>query len=108
MIGVRDYAQYLASLKSSKFQGLLPAQAHILGEYAGGYAQKRDVGVELPTGGGKTLIALLAAGAWLEERRSVVILSANCGRSPGSTAGTRRRRFTLPAFSVMVRPQRPR
>jgi hypothetical protein len=77
VIGVRDYASYLESLNSSKFEKLLPAQAYVLSEYARGYAEKCDIGVELPTGAGKTLIALLTAGTWLEAGRQVVILSAN-------------------------------
>jgi superfamily II DNA or RNA helicase len=36
-----------------------------------------DVGIELPTGAGKTLIALLVAEAWRRAGKRVVILSAN-------------------------------
>jgi len=77
MPGSRDYLAYLTNLNSAKFQKLWPSQAHVLGLYATEFADKRDVAVELPTGAGKTLIALLVAGAWLEERRKVAILSAN-------------------------------
>ena len=49
----------------------------MLAEYAANFAAKRDVAVELPTGAGKTLIALLIAGAWLEAGKTVAILSAN-------------------------------
>ena len=73
----RDFTHYLASLQSVKFRSLWPAQEHILRDYAERYAQKPNVGVELPTGAGKTLIALLIAGTWLESNRKAVILSAN-------------------------------
>ena len=36
-----------------------------------------DVGVELPTGAGKTPVALLVAELWRRENRKVAILSAN-------------------------------
>lgn len=73
----RDYGRYLADLKSGKFQGLRPSQAHVLAEYAGRYSSVRDVAVDLPTGAGKTLIALLVAAAWLQEGKKVAVLSAN-------------------------------
>ncbi len=73
----RDFAGYLASLRSGKFKTLWPAQQHILTAYERDYCQTPNVGIELPTGAGKTLIALLIAGTWLESSRKAVILSAN-------------------------------
>ena len=73
----RDFAGDLASLKSGKFSGLWPAQEYILRVYDEQYSQKPSVGVELPTGAGKTLIALLIARTWIESKKKVVILSAN-------------------------------
>lgn len=70
----RDYGAYLAGLNSAKFRQLWPSQAHVLAEYAANFAAKRDVAVELPTGAGKTLIALLVAGAWLEAGKKAAIL----------------------------------
>lgn len=72
-----DYPGYLASLKSRKFRELWPAQRYILNEYSASHSSARNLGIELPTGAGKTLISLLIAGAWLESRQKVVILSAN-------------------------------
>ncbi len=73
----QDYAQLLSSLKSSKFRQLWPAQAYILDAYSSTFREKPDVAVELPTGAGKTLIALLVAETWRREGNPVAILSAN-------------------------------
>ncbi len=73
----RDYAEFLASFRSSKFHHLWPAQAYMLDAYARLYASKPDVAIELPTGAGKTLIALLIAEAWRQEGKKVAILTAN-------------------------------
>jgi hypothetical protein len=72
-----DFSAYLRTLGSSKFQQLWPAQIHILDAYSAEFQTTRDVGIELPTGAGKTLIALLIGGKWLESGKKVVILSAN-------------------------------
>lgn len=73
----QNYSQFLASFHSGKFQELWPAQAYVLGAYSNAFASKPDVAIELPTGGGKTLIALLVAEAWRQEGKKVAILSAN-------------------------------
>ena len=71
------YSTFLAGLDSEKFQALRPAQEGVLGKYLDQFEDCSDVAVELPTGSGKTLIALLIA----ENRRrygdKVAILSAN-------------------------------
>jgi hypothetical protein len=73
----RDYSSFLTSFGSSKFQALWPAQAHVLSAYNDAYTSKPDVAIELPTGAGKTLIALLIAEAWRQEGKKVAVLSAN-------------------------------
>src|SRR5437588_6849849 len=73
----RDYASFLAQFGSSKFQRLWPAQAHVLDAYNVAYASASDVAIELPTGAGKTLIALLIAESWRQEGKKVAVLSAN-------------------------------
>lgn len=73
----RDYEQYLKQFGSSKFKELWKAQGHVLARYSAEFTGKRDVAIELPTGGGKTLISLLIGGAWREEGKKVAILSAN-------------------------------
>jgi hypothetical protein len=72
-----DYSQFLSSFRSDKFQSLRDAQDYVLCEYATRYNSCPDVAIELPTGAGKTLIALLIAEAWRQESRKVAILSAN-------------------------------
>jgi len=71
-----NYSAFLASLGSRKFRGLWPGQAHILGQYLG-FENCTDLAIELPTGAGKTLIALLIAEAWRKTGYKVAILSAN-------------------------------
>src|SRR5260370_38407447 len=73
----QDYAQFLSSLWSSKFQSVWPAQEYLLQSYARNYGDRRNVAIELPTGAGKTLIALLVAEAWRREDKKGAILSAN-------------------------------
>jgi hypothetical protein len=73
----RDYKQYLARLNSAKFRQLFPQQVAVLTDYAATFVDRKDVAVELPTGAGKTPIALLIAGAWLEAGKKVAVLSAN-------------------------------
>jgi superfamily II DNA or RNA helicase len=72
-----DYSAFLASFNSEKFKRLWPAQSHILSEYSANYSGRKDVAIELPTGAGKTLIALLIAEAWRQSSKKVAILSAN-------------------------------
>lgn len=73
---ISDYSDFLASFRSHKFKKLRPAQTHILEQY-GSYEPKPDVAIELPTGAGKTLIALLIAEAWRKNGNKAAILSAN-------------------------------
>lgn len=72
-----DYSAFLAEFHSSKFKKLLPAQEYVLDTYAVSFAKEADLAIQLPTGAGKTLIALLIAEAWRREGKSVAILSAN-------------------------------
>ena len=71
------YAEFLSQLKSTKFQALRPAQERVLGEYLDKFEATADIAVELPTGAGKTLIALLIAENRRRNRQKVAILSAN-------------------------------
>ena len=71
-----DFDALLSSFQSERFQGLRDAQALVLDRY-NDRLERSDVGVELPTGAGKTLIALLVAELWRRDNRKVAILSAN-------------------------------
>ena len=71
-----DFDAFLRSFRSEKFQGLRDAQTFVLDRY-NDLLGTDDVGVELPTGAGKTLIALLVAELWRRDNRKVAILSAN-------------------------------
>ncbi len=74
---MEHFEEYLDSLGSSKFRQLWPTQKHVLDDYSTQFLDAKDVAIELPTGAGKTLIALLVGGKWLEKGKKVVILSAN-------------------------------
>ena len=62
-------------LRCRTAEGLLSQQADVLREYAQDALDKPDVGIELPTGSGKTLVGLLVA-EWrrVVERERVVYL----------------------------------
>jgi Type III restriction enzyme, res subunit len=71
-----NYTAFLESFRSQKFRALRPAQSAVLDAY-NNFLEKSDVGIELPTGAGKTLIALLICEFWRRENRKVAVLSAN-------------------------------
>ena len=77
MAGKLDYETLLQELGSSQFTTLRPAQSNALAKYGESYTDKNDVAVELPTGAGKSLIALLIAEAWRREGKKVAILTGN-------------------------------
>jgi hypothetical protein len=64
-----------ADIKTKRIPGILSQQADILREYHEKYVNKRDLAIQLPTGSGKTLIALLIA-EWrrLSKHERVVYL----------------------------------
>ena len=71
------YAEFLAELDSPRFQALRPAQERVLQTYIDNFQEIADVAVDLPTGAGKTLIALLIAEKRRQNGEKVAILSAN-------------------------------
>ena len=74
---LNDPLSFLVSFESSKFKKLRPAQQELLENYASDYSLKSDVAIELPTGGGKTLVALLIGEDWRQKGKKVAILSGN-------------------------------
>ena len=77
MPGSLDYEELLAGFGSASYPSLLPAQQAVLSAYADSFSDKTDVGIELPTGAGKSLIALLVAEAWRRAGKRAVVLTAN-------------------------------
>jgi Helicase C-terminal domain len=75
--GTVDYAQVLRELGSDDFKKLRPAQEFVLGRYAAEHTTTADLAVELPTGAGKSLIALLICEAWRREGSTVAVLTGN-------------------------------
>lgn len=72
-----DYTDLLSSFNSRKFLKLRDAQAYVLQEYSTNHNAVSDLAIELPTGAGKTLIALLIAEVWRRDAKKAAILSAN-------------------------------
>lgn len=69
------FRERLRSHASAVYQELRPAQEHVLDVFEHDFATVPDVGIELPTGVGKTLIALLLADRALDEGMSVAYLT---------------------------------
>lgn len=70
-----DFAQRLADFGSATFRELRPGQKLVLEEYAANCQAAEDLAIEMPTGEGKTLIALLVADWALDQGRSVAYLT---------------------------------
>ena len=70
-----DFGARLSRLGSRTYRELRPAQRHVLEAYASSHLTTPDVGIELPTGMGKTLVGLLIADRALDEGLAVAYLS---------------------------------
>jgi len=70
-----SFDERLASFASPHLTELRPAQQRALEAFDALRATNTDIGIELPTGSGKTLIALLIADQALDEGRSVAYLT---------------------------------
>lgn len=77
MAGKVNYEQLLTEFGPSQFESLRPAQQNALEHYAERHTETADLAIELPTGAGKSLIALLIAEAWRREGKRVAILTGN-------------------------------
>ena len=77
MPGNVNYEALLAEFGSSQFMELRPAQESALSTYSAENTATADLAVELPTGAGKSLIALLIGEAWRREGKKVAILTGN-------------------------------
>jgi hypothetical protein len=72
---VPNFAERLARHKSPLYEQLREAQAHVLESYAADHLEAADAAIQLPTGVGKTLIALLIADWALDNGRAVAYLT---------------------------------
>lgn len=70
-----NFEARLAAHQSAVYQHLRPAQKHVLEQYAAIHGETQDLAIELPTGVGKTLIALLVADFALDNGRAVAYLT---------------------------------
>lgn len=77
MPGSVDYESLLAEFGSSQFTTLRPGQQEILKQYAKKFERESDIAIELPTGAGKSLIALLIGEGWRKRGKKVAILTGN-------------------------------
>uniref|UniRef100_UPI003B3A7012 DEAD/DEAH box helicase n=1 Tax=Pseudactinotalea sp. TaxID=1926260 RepID=UPI003B3A7012 len=73
--GTPDFTARLSELGSTDFSELRPGQRLILDEYARHHLGTKDLAIEMPTGAGKTLVALLIADFALDRGWSVAYLT---------------------------------
>ena len=71
-----DWQADLSAKKSTKFEILYPAQLAALDLYVKRFIGEPNIAVELPTGSGKTLIALMILDFWLNQGKRAAVL---CG-----------------------------
>lgn len=72
---VPDFEQRLIEFGSTRFTQLRPGQRQVVAAYAYRHLDTEDLAIEMPTGEGKTLLALLIADYALDHGRSVAYLT---------------------------------
>ena len=70
-----DFKERLHRLKSDDFQSLRTSQQRVLKEYTKNHLDTSDLAIEMPTGEGKTLVALLIADYALDQGQAVAYLT---------------------------------
>ncbi|MEU7753771.1 DEAD/DEAH box helicase family protein [Micromonospora sp. NPDC049171] len=70
-----DFEQNLVDFRSARFTQLRPGQHQVLTAYAAQHLDTADLAIEMPTGEGKTLLALLIADHALSRGWSVAYLT---------------------------------
>jgi hypothetical protein len=71
-----DWQARLKAKRSAKFEELYPAQEAALNSYSSKFIETPNIAIELPTGSGKSLIALMILDFWMEQRKRSAVL---CG-----------------------------
>ena len=71
------FEELTSPVTGTRFSTLLPAQHKVLRLYAAEAYTLPDIAIELPTGGGKTLIALLILEYHRKQGGRVAILTGN-------------------------------
>lgn len=74
--GKIDWQARLKAKNSVKFDEFYPAQEAALNSYSEGFLQAPSVAIELPTGSGKSLIALMILDFWMHQGKKTAVL---CG-----------------------------
>ena len=69
--------ELIAPTPGTRFKKLRDAQAHVLSAYSQTGHTLRDIAIELPTGAGKSLIALLILEFWRKRGKRVAVLTGN-------------------------------
>ena len=72
-----DFSLLVSPTIDTRFSELRPAQEEVLRTYASGMHELSDIAIELPTGAGKTLIALLILEYWRKQGNRAAILTGN-------------------------------
>jgi len=71
-----DWQARLKAKRSTKFEELYPAQEAALNSYSAEFIKTPSIAIELPTGSGKSLIALMILDFWMEQKKRTAVL---CG-----------------------------
>src|SRR5260370_23336770 len=69
-----DWQARLKAKKSEKFEELYLAQESALNLYSSTFLNEPTIAIELPTGSGKTLIALMVLDFWMEQKKRTAVL----------------------------------
>ncbi|SEB29336.1 Type III restriction enzyme, res subunit [Rhodococcus pyridinivorans] len=70
-----DFDERLAAFESTRFTELRPGQRQVLAAYAADHRDTPDLAIEMPTGEGKTLVALMIADYALDRGYSAAYLT---------------------------------